>query len=196
MKRKEIGVYVTIALVAGMFGGIAGANIPFQKSNEALIEDFYRTEIATVVSPHSLRKKLTKGESNIVLVDLRSQEEYETAHIITAVNVPAYKNPNESAYSDVERIVNSFTELRAENPGKDIVVYCYSTPCMTGRTIGKMLTEHGIYVKHLGIGWDMWNHDGETKVNAVEYISSGAEPGTLPEGEHGEACPIGGEFGC
>lgn len=203
MQKKEIGIVIGVALITGVFGGLIGANIPFEKSNEALIEDFYRTELAVQVSPHSLRKKLTKGESSVVLVDLRSQEEYETAHIITAVNVPAYKNPNESAYSDVERIVNSFTELRAENPDKDIVVYCYSTPCMTGRTIGKMLAEHDIYVKHLGIGWndwkydwDMWNHDGETKVNPFDYIASGAEPGTLKEGEHPEACPISGEFGC
>lgn len=81
-------------------------------------------------------------------------------------------------------------------------MYCYSGPCMTGRKIGKMLADQGIYVMHLGIGWqewryywNLWNHDGETKVNPSDYIWSGPERGVFV-GEGGEACPIGGEFGC
>lgn len=201
MGRKDLVIVGGIALIAGLFGGFLGEKTTPEISNEERIAEYYATEVAVTVSPHSLRKKM--GEGKVVLVDLRSQEEYEADHIITAVNVPAYKNANESAYGDVERIVQSFAELRAQNPNKDIVVYCYSRPCMTGRTIGNMLAEHGIYVKHLGIGWnewkygwDMWNHDGETKVNEADYRKSGAEPGILPTDEHPEACPIEGEFSC
>ena len=73
--------------------------------------------------------------------------------------------------------MNSFRELRAANPDKDFIVYCYSIPCMTGRKVGKMLVDHDIYVKHLGIGWNewryfwtLWNHAHEwNQTNVMDY---------------------------
>ena len=73
---------------------------------------------------------------------------------------------------------------------------------MSGRKIGKMLTEYDIYVKHLGIGWqewryywNLWNHDGETPVNPANYIISGLEPGEFSELDI-SGCVLGGDFGC
>ena len=170
------------------------------RTPEDLTAEWYKVENIIHVSPHSVRKHI--GDNEIVLVDLRSQEEYETNHIITAVNVPAYATPDKSDYGAVDRIVGAFKELELKNPGKDIVVYCYSMPCMTGRKIGEMLTGHGIYVKHLGIGWSewryfwkLWNHDGEKAVNPADYVFSGKEPGVF-SGKKSPGCPIGGEFGC
>ena len=200
MNGKHIIVLVIVGAVSGVFGTLISRNL-LAPTQEDLIRDFYNVENAVYVSPHSIRKNI--GDGTYVLVDLRSREEYETAHIIGAVSVPAYATPDKSDYGAVDRIASSFRELQAENPGKDIVVYCYSMPCMTGRKIGKMLADRDIYVKHLGIGWqewryywDLWNHDGETKVNPVDYIASGSEPGTF-SGKDSDACPVdGGGFGC
>lgn len=196
--RKLVSPTVLLALIAGIVGGYGASYLP--QSENSLISEFYDVETAVHVSPHGMRKHIDDGTT--VLVDLRSQEEYETAHIIGALSVPAYATPDKSDYKAVTRIVTSFEEIIAENPNKDIVVYCYSGPCMTGRKIGKMLSDHGIYVKHLGIGWqewryywNLWNHDGETKVNPADYVSSGPEPGVF-EAEGGTACPLGGNFGC
>jgi rhodanese-related sulfurtransferase len=167
---------------------------------EERIAEFYATENAVHVSPHSVRKHM--GEAGTIIVDLRSSEEYATAHIVGAVNIPAYSSPDKSDYGAVDRIVGAFKELRDNNPDADIVVYCYSSPCMTGRKVGQMLSEHGIYVKHLGIGWnewrydwDGWNHDAEAKVNPTDYIATGTEPG-LFKGEVQTGCPIDGSLGC
>ncbi|MBI4143545.1 rhodanese-like domain-containing protein [Candidatus Woesearchaeota archaeon] len=174
----------------------------FEKNNQnELIKDFYMAENAVHVSPHSMRKAIDKNDKSFVLVDLRSRQEYEKEHIIGAVSIPAYKDPDTSAYGDVERIVGEFSKLPK---GKEIIVYCYSTPCMTGRKIGKMLAEHGIYVKHLGIGWNewryywnLWNHEHEwQKKNASEYVWKGSEPGKKKSMSNSSACPIEGSFGC
>jgi len=177
--------------------------VSWHKPSEAeLISDFYKTENAVHVSPHSIRKAIMKNQLDVVLVDLRSQEEYEREHVIGAINIPAYKNPDTSAYEEVDRIVSSFKELRTD---KEIVVYCYSMPCMTGRKIGKMLAEHGIYVKHLGVGWNewrhywqLWNHEHEWENTRVEdFIATGKEPGVFESDiEYKDACPVGGDFGC
>jgi rhodanese-related sulfurtransferase len=195
--------FVAVSVLAGaLSGAMAAYAILSWKSHDtsSLIAEFYATENAVHVSPHGLRGKMDKGVSDYILVDLRSAQEYEKEHIVGAVNIPAYSDPDHSAYDEVDRIVTAFRQLPQE---KQIIVYCYSTPCMTGRKIGKMLAGHGIYVQHLGIGWNdwryhwtMWNHEHEWKTtNAEQYVVSGKDPGTpqirsLP-------APCGeGSFGC
>ncbi|MEK7558482.1 MAG: rhodanese-like domain-containing protein [Patescibacteria group bacterium] len=179
---------IKIILISAIVGALAGSGATFlfqnnQKTTEQeLIKEFYEIENAVYVSPHGLRVKMSKGETDkYILVDLRSPQEYEKEHIVTAINIPAYKDPNTSAYEEKERIVRQFRELPKD---KEIIVYCYSMPCMTGRKIGKLLAENGIYVKHLGIGWNewryfwnLWNHDGETPTKPKDFIWSGKEPG-------------------
>lgn len=195
-------------IVSLVFGAIGGAiaygvlNMNSKPSNEDFIKEFYLTENAVHVSPHSIRGQMDKGTGNFVLVDLRSSEEYKKEHVIGAVNIPAYKDPNTSAYDEMDRIVGDFQKLINENPGKEIIVYCYSTPCMTGRKIGKMLVDRDIYVKHLGIGWNewryywnLWNHDGETPTKVEDYIISGNEPGKPKQKNSLTPCSEG-QFGC
>ena len=203
---KILAVILIAAIVGAVVGSIvttAALSLVADKSKDDLIRDFYETENAVYVSPHGLRKSMDDGKDNFILVDLRSLQEYETEHIIGAVNIPAYKDPNTSAYGDVERITGAFKKLQAENPDKEIIVYCYSMPCMTGRKIGLMLAESGIYAKHLGIGWNewryywtMWNHEGEWEsTNVTDYIASGPEPGVPKLKNIGSPCTVG-SFGC
>ncbi len=198
--------YILLSLTVGFLLGATGTYTLTKeptKDNNALIAEFYTVENAVHVSPHGLRASMSKGEADkFVLVDLRSQEEYETAHIVTALSVPAYKDANTSAYDEVDRITGAFKEIALNNPNKDIIVYCYSTACMTGRKIGKMLAEHGIYVKHLGIGWNewryswnLWNHDGEAPTVVEDYIATGTDPGVPPTPDFLPTCSDG-VFGC
>lgn len=169
-------------------------------SQDDLIRDFYLTENAVHVSPHGLRRKMDKGDKSFVLVDLRSPQEYEKEHIVGAINIPAYKDPDTSVYEEVERIVAEFKQLPQD---KEIIVYCYSIPCMTGRKIGKILAENGIFVKHLGIGWNewrhfwqLWNHEHEWAITGPEdYITSGSEPGEPEVRELPSSCGAD-ELGC
>lgn len=193
-------------LITASLGAFAYYKFPklFQdKTKNDLIADFYAVENAVYVSPHSLRKALDKGEQPYTIVDLRSQQEYEKEHIISAVNIPAYSDPDTSAYGEVDRIAGEFKKLPQ---GKDIVVYCYSMPCMTGRKIGQMLADQGIYVKHLGIGWNewryywnLWNHEHEWDQTKVEdYTASGKEPGTPKKKGQDPVtpCSLDNNFGC
>src|SRR3989338_391719 len=136
MKIKELLLVLALSAMTGALFGALSISFysgPRQDQN-MLISDFYATENAVHVSPHSLRKALLKGDTGSILVDLRSEQEYELGHIVSAINIPAYKDPDTAAYGDTERIVSSFKALPK---GKDIIVYCYSSPCMTGRKIGK-----------------------------------------------------------
>lgn len=187
-----VGSLVTVAVI--------NSQKPKDLTTNDLIKQFYDVENAVYVSPHSLRRQMDKGEQNYILVDLRSPQEYEKEHIISAINIPAYKDPNTSAYEEKDRIIGEFRKLPKD---KDIIVYCYSIPCMTGRKVGKMLSDAGIFVKHLGIGWNewryfwtMWNHEHEWNLTRPEdYIMSGKEPGAPQKKELPSSCGEG-ELAC
>lgn len=192
------------AVLSIIFGAVAAlltlAVTARTPTDEDLIRDYYLTENAVRVSPHSLRRKMDHGDKSFILVDLRSQEEYEKEHIVGAVNIPAYRDPNTPAYEEKDRIVGAFRDLPKD---KEVIVYCYSTACMTGRKIGKILAENGVFVKHLGIGWNewrhfwtLWNHELEWKTTKPEdYIASGKDPGKLKIRELPSPCG-NGELSC
>lgn len=202
-----IKVAVISAVISMLISGSAGwfvyNHLTKKPTKQELITEFYAVENAVHVSPHSIRKSMDKGEQSVILVDLRSRQEYEKEHIVGAVNIPAYSDPDTSAYGDVDRIVTAFKNLPQD---KDIVVYCYSIPCMTGRKVGQMLVEHGIYVKHLGIGWNewryfwnLWNHEHEwEKTQVADYITTGSEPGVSKHKEVNPLtpCSADNQFGC
>lgn len=169
MNQKILFAGLLLVLILTLFNSY----YVFKEKN--LIKEFYSTETAVQASPHAVRKAIDKGDDSFILVDLRSREEYEKEHIVGAINIPAYKDPDTSAYNEVDRIVSEFSGLPKD---KEIIVYCYSAYCMTGRKIGKMLAEHEIYVKHLSIGWNewryswnAWNHEHEwNKTNPLNYV--------------------------
>ncbi|MBI4990793.1 rhodanese-like domain-containing protein [Candidatus Gottesmanbacteria bacterium] len=206
---KKISKFKVI-LIAAITGALVGSGVTFiliknqRASEQELIKNFYLTENAVHVSPHTVRKNMDKGKTDFVLVDLRSPQEYEKEHIIGAINIPAYKDPNTSISLDTEqkekdRIIRQFRDLGKD---KEVIVYCYSMPCMTGRKIGKLLSENGIYVKSLNIGWNewryfwsMWNHDGEEPTEVKDYIISGKEAGKPKIKDTFSPCKVG-ELGC
>jgi len=136
---------------------LAPANISPKTENQKIAE-FYTNEVATLVSPHHVRKAMASGQYDFVLVDVRSPEEYNSEHITTAVNIPAYADKENTKKSDSQRIVDDFKKLKSKNQNKDIVIYCYSYACMTGKKIGKLLADNGIYAKELGVGWNEWKY--------------------------------------
>lgn len=204
MKKEYYQIAVFSALIGAVLGVFASYTIlsakpVAKKSSNELIYDFYATENAVHISPHSLRKKMDKQDKSYILVDLRSAQEYEKEHIISAINIPAYKDPDTSAYEEVDRIVSQFQELPKD---KEVIVYCYSMPCMTGRKVGLMLAQKGIFVKHLGIGWNewrhfwtLWNHEHEWNLKVGDYVFKGKEPGEPIKKELPSPCGDG-QFSC
>jgi len=213
LQNKAItGLLIVAAVSGGVIGSLITQNFFIttpvsntDRSSNELIRDFYTTENLVHVSPHSLRRKMDKGDTSFILVDVRSQEEYEKAHIIGAINIPAYKDPNTSIALETDSEARSriIEQFRALSKDKEVIVYCYSIPCMTGRKIGKLLADEGVMVKTLGIGWNewkyawtSWNHELEwSSTKPEDYIQAGKEPGSPKVRELPSPCGIN-ELSC
>src|SRR3989337_3756956 len=106
MRKKNLLILI---LSSAILGGLVGSLISyviFAKRNpdvNELIRNFYLTENAVHVSPHAVRKKMDKGDTSFILVDLRSKQEYEQEHVIGAINIPAYIDPNTSISLETDK---------------------------------------------------------------------------------------------
>lgn len=184
---KILLISILAACIAGGMTAFFVARPTYQSAPDAhdRIKTFYATENAVWVDPRSMRRALDDGTNPFVLVDLRTPQEYEKEHIITAVNIPAHKNSTATSTDDTSRLVGQFANLQFQHPDKDIVVYCYNSACTTGKEVGQTLAEHDIYVKILAIGWNewryywtLWNDEADWgTTHAEDYALSGTEPG-------------------
>lgn len=161
------------------------------------ITAYYANSAATLVSPHNLRERMSHDKSNYVLVDVRAEEDYLREHIVTAVNIDTGR--------DLDLVLEEFQTLIAENPDKEIIIYCYSAACMNGRKAGNFLAENGVFVKEMTIGWnewrygwEMWNYETEWATYKVsDFVNAGTEPGEVPASAKSiKPCGVEGELSC
>ncbi len=168
------------------------------KSVEDLRKDYYFSETATLVSPHTMRLNMDKGQVDFVLVDVRAAEDYQRGHIKGAINIPFDGKPG-----TVEKFRKALADGKKARRNYAII-YCYSSSCMLGRKTGQELAKQGISVKELGIGYNnwaqesaVWNNPGEV-FDINNYITTGSEPGELAPSKEflNRPCSTDDKFSC
>ncbi len=182
------------ALLIMMFGGGGDVKKSEEQITNELRAQYYASEVATLVSPHSVRERMSNGDNSFILVDVRAKEDYEREHIAGAINIDTSQ--------ELPVVLEAFKAL---DQNKEIIMYCYSSACMNGRKAGNFLAENGVYVKELTIGWnewrygwEMWNYETEWDEYKVEdYVVSGSEPGEVnTKHSFPKPCPIDGSLSC
>lgn len=188
--KQSILTYV-LAFLFGLLGSVVGNAYLGHRSQNTIIGEYYQSENAVRVSPSTLKKRINEKDTSFVLVDLRSKKEYDTEHIINAINIPAVS-------MTPEQVVKAFAALPKD---KEIIVHCYSMACMLGRQTGKLLSENGIYVKELNIGWSEWRYywglwnPGEPPEKGNEYIVSSPNTNATDAATIVAPCLVG-QLGC
>lgn len=191
-RARQLGKSVLLPIVYVILGsviGIYGWTLREEQTNQR-ISTFYEDEMAVAVSPVTIRKLIDKKDTNYILVDLRSKKEYDTEHMVTAVNIPAVS-------LNADQIIAQFRLLPKD---KQIIVHCYSAYCTLGREIGRLLSRNGIYVKEMNIGWSEWKYywalwnPGDDPKNGIPYVV--ATPVSSDNKNSVVAPCTQGEFGC
>ena len=156
--KKEIIIWIILwVIIWGLITNILFLqNIKSEtKNTNELITAFYDTEVSVNVSAHSLRKKIESGDDSFILVDIRSQEEYDEEHIKSSISIPAYTDRDNTGNTSKDRVLESFKQL---DSSKEIILYCYSHYCMSSRKMWAFLAKNDIFVKHLTLWWNEWRY--------------------------------------
>lgn len=150
LQIKTILPVALSALIFGLLGVFLGAYLIQQKesSDNTRIFNYYHTEGAAKLGATAVKKLIDQNSTDYILIDLRSAAEYKKEHIKTAINIPA-SSMNEA------QIVAAFNNLPKN---KQIVMHCYSAYCTLANSVGKILSDHKIYVKELTVGWSEWRY--------------------------------------
>jgi len=133
--------------------------LAFPPPDAAESAEWLRKKLAYYADAWDVAEDLSRGVSEIVVIDTRSPEAYRAGHICGAVSFPHRTMTAESTAS-LDR-------------SKVYVTYCDGIGC-NGSTKGAWkLASHGFRVKELIGGLDFWRRDNHP-------LAEGDEPGSWP----------------
>lgn len=103
---------------------------------------FFSKMVAFTLGPIELKDLIDEGK--VRLVDVRRPEDYEIAHIPTAISIPK------------DKLEDNFDKLSKEEV---TVVYCYNQQCHLGAKAALVLADYGYPVMLLDGGFKTWTED-------------------------------------
>ena len=95
------------------------------------------------ISAAELAKRLSRGD--VVVLDVRPEEEYRAGHIRSAVSAP------------IESLASQTPELPRR---ADVIAYCRGPYCVYADDAVRMLRERGISARRLDVGFPEWRRAG------------------------------------
>jgi rhodanese-related sulfurtransferase/DNA-binding HxlR family transcriptional regulator len=151
--REREGTRVRYALagedVLGLWLALRGASANRLAEVERAARD-YLGEPVEAIGREELRERLKRGD--VVLVDVRPEEEFAAGHIDGARSVP------------LEELEQRLAELPAD---RDIVAYCRGPFCAYAHEAVRQLQEAGRSALRLEDGWPEWRL-GETDTDKAK----------------------------
>lgn len=116
--------------------------------------DYYQTK-RQFIDPILIKEALDKKDPNILIVDIRSTQEYKSAHIKTAISAPSYTN-SQDVYESLTQKEDIRTEIGKYIKGKRLVViYGYTPNSDISQDVYENLKQ--IFpVRVMGISWYEW----------------------------------------
>ena len=114
----------------------------FRKTDPAKAREFFLDKITFTTGPVELSHALEEG-TDIVVVDVRAEEDYREGHIPGAINLPQEKW---DTYEGLSR-------------DKLNVLYCYTNVCHLGATAAVQFAGEGFSVMEMDGGFEAWKEN-------------------------------------
>lgn len=104
-----------------------------------------------------LASKLRKGDSDLVIIDIRGEKEYKAGHIVTSKNLPVYGSSDmvtEDGDLNAPVVKEAFSEYLSDD--KTLVIYAQNAYSTLPTAIASLFQEDGLKVKALAVGFEEW----------------------------------------
>jgi rhodanese-related sulfurtransferase len=126
----------------------------FRKNDPAKAKEFFSDKIRFTTGPVELSRALEEG-ADIVVVDVREEEDYLKGHIPGATSLPQER-------------WDTYEGLSRE---KLNVLYCYTHVCHLAATAAVQFAEHGFSVMEMDGGFEAWK-ENDLKVEKRSVLQS------------------------
>jgi rhodanese-related sulfurtransferase len=123
-------------------------------TNKSSSRDSFTSQELLYLDPYSLLNIIDKNDKKYLLVDIRSEKEYEKEHVKTAINLPLYEGLRNDL--SIQKKPKVLAELKKISQGKTIIVYGANAYTNTTRQAANYLTDNQLQVKILTVGWNEW----------------------------------------
>jgi rhodanese-related sulfurtransferase len=104
---------------------------------------YFEQKLAFTTGPVELSKWIKSHEDNLVVVDVREEEDYRKGHIPGAINIPCEK----------------WNSPQGLSRSKTNVVYCYTQQCHLGANACLQFAGAGYPVMELEGGFETWKEN-------------------------------------
>ena len=132
----------------------------FRKNDPAKAREFFLDKMTFTTGPVEVSHALEHG-SDIVVVDVRAEEDYQKGHVPGAINLPQDR-------------WDTYEGLSRE---KLNVLYCYAHVCHLAATAAVQFAERGFSVMEMDGGFEAWQaNDLKVDKPAVKGASSRRQP--------------------
>lgn len=113
----------------------------------------------THIDPALVKEILDAKKTDVSIFDIRSRAEYKSAHIKSAVNLPAYTDFKKVYETQTDKNT-VFKEVKKSIQGKRLVIlYGYSPSADTTLDMADFLKKQGVPVRVLSISWNEWRNN-------------------------------------
>ncbi len=106
----------------------------------------FLAKLSVETDASDVRLDLQRGQNSFILIDARSEQDFEESHIPGAINQPYRRISSEST-----------THLSKEKP---LVIYCWSPGCNAATKAAARLSALGFQVKEMIGGIEYWRREG------------------------------------
>jgi rhodanese-related sulfurtransferase len=117
--------------------------------------------------PYELALKIKRGQTDYLLIDIRSPEEYQKEHIKSAINVPLYVDVK--TMTKTIEFKDFIREVKEKRGNKTVIVYGHFSDSQGAKEATAVLSSNGVPTFRLSIGWNEWRHFTNLWVPEAEW---------------------------
>ena len=134
----------TLAMGSMSFAGEVGI---VESQNSADAVRYFEHELSFTTNPYRVKSEIDAKNQNIIVVDVRLEDDFKAGHIPGAVSIPFNK------YSEFSGSEKEFPGL---NKNKMHYIYCYTPYCNLAQKAAKKFASLGYRVKEMKGGIQAW----------------------------------------
>ena len=150
-----ISFAITLVFILALNKKITIKN-PFQlnkKNHLDLEKEFLSSDTDQYIDPFVVKKVIDDKNSDWIIVDYRSEEEYTASHIKGAVNIPLYQD-YKRAYETQVMMNDWVKQFEKVMSGKKMaVIYGYWQDATMGKKLASFLTKNRMSFRMLAVGF-------------------------------------------